>query len=399
MEMAPTHTFNFIFIGVMLILAFLVIGGIVLIVIKGGKVGRRILAGIGIGIVVLVLPVMWYRGSAVINEPAHVQLQPPQPIPASTNITPPIWMPGMENEFTASSYASPLSAAQALARQAEPFLSQLNPQKLIITGNIPSTLLIPISTVIQNHQTSAYPVEIGENINVNNYLQDHNGEIILSIDVTLQDPIITEGKPPLLIPPSVEHGTIRMAIHTPEKQQNFSAEYVDRLWVDNFAEFLNRAPSIHWILARSQTSCTSEAQARQEALRDALQQLQGRYLVEVGGKGPVALTESDITNGNFIVDRFTQSLAGSATPIWREAILIDASPNKIAQAASKTTIAATQTRKSWAGKGLSLLGMLALICLVYGFLNLATRGYYTWALRILAVVLLAAGLLALLTFS
>jgi len=121
-------------------------------------------------------------------------------------------------------------------------------------------------------------------------------------------------------------------------------------------------------------------------------------LVQIN-RNPVQFTESDIINGNFIVDRFSQCLEGSATPIWREALLIDASPNKLFDASYKIATAATQTRKSWAGKGLSLLGMLALICLVYGFLNLATRGYYTWALRILAVVLLAAGLLALLTFS
>lgn len=393
------NAFNLILIGVMLILALLVIGGIILVAIKGGKVGRWILvtSGIVFGLLLLAMLMPVFASRRVQSPTAHIQSMPAIAEPA--NVTPPIWMPGMENEFTASSYASILSAANALARQAERFLSQLNPQKLIVTGNVSHKILIPISTVIQNLQTGTYPVEIAENINVNNYLQEHESEIIVSIDVTLEDPVITEAKPPMLIPPSVEHGTMRMTIHAPGKQQEVSTEYFDRLWVDNFAEFLNRSPDIHWILARSQTSCTSEAQARREALRDALQQLQGRYLVEVGGKGPVALSEADITNGNFIVDRFTQSLAGSATPIWREAILIDASPNKIVQAASKITTVTTQTRKSWAGKGLSLLGMLALICLVYGFLNLATRGYYTWALRILAVVLLAAGLLALLTFS
>lgn len=388
MDMAPT-------LAVMALFALLVIGGIVLIAIKGGKVGRRILAGIGIGIVVLVLPVMWFRGSAVINEPAHVQLQPPQPIPTSTNVTPSIWMPGMENEFTASSYASPLSAAQALARQVEPLIAQLQPQDITLTRNTDQTILEAVALTICTNASQPRPVQLADIPDTTAYLNEHGNALIMSINITEEGSIAISSPLPFAVP----HGSVQLTIQTRDTQRSLSAGYFNRHWVENFSEFVNRTPNINWILARSQTSCTSEAQARQEALRDALQQLQGRYLVEVGGKGPVALSEADITNGNFIVDRFTQSLAGSATPIWREAILIDASPAKIVQAASKTTIAATQTRKSWAGKGLSLLGMLALICLVYGFLNLATRGYYTWALRILAVVLLAAGLLALLTFS
>jgi hypothetical protein len=32
---------------------------------------------------------------------------------------------------------------------------------------------------------------------------------------------------------------------------------------------------------------------------------------------------------------------------------------------------------------------MALVCLVYLFLNAATRGYYVWSLRVAAVVLIA----------
>ncbi len=394
MQMAPTHTIPFIFIGVMFVLALLVIGGIVLIAIKGGKIGRRILAGIGIGIVLLFLAFFYFRAGLEVNLP-QVHVQSLQNISELSHITPSIWMPGMESEFTASSYASPLSAAQALARQVEPLIAQLQPQDITLTGNTDQTILETVAEAIRSNASQPRQVQLTNVPDTTAYLNEHENAMIVSIHVTEEGSIAISGPLPFAVP----HGSVQLTVQTRDTQRSLSAGYFNRSWVENFSEFVNRTPNINWILARSQTSCTSEAQARQEALQDALQQLQGRYLVEVGGKGPVTLTESDITSGNFIVDRFTQSLAGSATPIWREAILIDASPAKIVQAANKITTVTSQTHKSWAGKGLSLLGMLALICLVYGFLNLATRGYYIWALRILAVVLLAAGILALWTFS
>jgi len=45
----------------------------------------------------------------------------------------------------------------------------------------------------------------------------------------------------------------------------------------------------------------------------------------------------------------------------------------------------------------SLAALVVLICVVYGFLNAATRGYYTWSLRIAAVVLVVVGMILVLT--
>ncbi len=383
-----------------IIVAFLVaiITGFVLT--RNHKTGRRILAGIGIGIVLLFLAIFYFRLGTVVNLP-QVHVQSLQNTSQPVNITPSIWMPGMENEFTASSYASPLSAAQALARQAEPLIVQLQPQtppeNIILTGNTNHTTLATVAETIRSNASQPRQVQITDVTDTTAYLNEHENTMIVAIHVTEEGSITASELPFYPVP----YGSVQLTIQTRDNQRSLSAGYFDRPWVENFSDFVNRNTGFVWILARSQTSCTSEAQAHQEAIQDALRQLQKRYQwIEFNGnKILVRLDESIITSGNFIVDRFTQSLEGSATPIWREAILIDASPTKIVQAASKTTIAATQTRKTWAGKGLSLLGMLALICLVYGFLNLATRGYYTWALRILAVVLLAAGLLALLTFS
>ena len=48
---------------------------------------------------------------------------------------------------------------------------------------------------------------------------------------------------------------------------------------------------------------------------------------------------------------------------------------------------------------LTFLGIAALISAVYAFLNAATRGYYTWSLRVLAIVLAIIGVLVILNFA
>ena len=72
--------------------------------------------------------------------------------------------------------------------------------------------------------------------------------------------------------------------------------------------------------------------------------------------------------------------------IYREMLLVDISPEKLDQLRHKFVQIKTSQRRDLLYRVLSLGGMLLLICLVYLFLNAATRGYYTWMLRIAAVV-------------
>jgi hypothetical protein len=105
------------------------------------------------------------------------------------------------------------------------------------------------------------------------------------------------------------------------------------------------------------------------------------------------VTAADIRNGSFIADRFAQSFTGTAGRIWRQAILINASQDKLAKLAHQKKVAHQSWRARWLGELFSIAGLTLLICMVYLFLNAATRGYYTWSLRIASVVLVMAGIL------
>jgi hypothetical protein len=103
------------------------------------------------------------------------------------------------------------------------------------------------------------------------------------------------------------------------------------------------------------------------------------------------VSEGELSSAGLIVDRFTQRFSGLAGPIWREAILVDTSEAKLSSLAEKKIVVSRVKRQSWFRTGATLVGMFLLICIVYMFLNAATRGYYSWALRVALVVLMCVG--------
>jgi hypothetical protein len=81
-----------------------------------------------------------------------------------------------------------------------------------------------------------------------------------------------------------------------------------------------------------------------------------------------------------------QSLEGSAGKIWRQALLVDTSAEKLKNLARQKAIIAQARKTGFAKMFFSILGLIVLITVVYVFLNAATKGYYAWSLRIAGVV-------------
>ncbi|MCK4628606.1 MAG: hypothetical protein KAT56_06355 [Sedimentisphaerales bacterium] len=168
-------------------------------------------------------------------------------------------------------------------------------------------------------------------------------------------------------------------------------------WVDDFADYINRNPKGHWLLARSQNPAATEQEARRQAMTNACGQV--ARLLQERGQLNRPVSPGDIRRGGFIEDRFVQKLQGLSGPIWREAMLINGAPEKLEMLAREITNATAQQRQSKRTMILSLLGMLAVISGVYLFLNAATRGYYTWSIRIMLIILTGAGVFLVLTIS
>jgi len=251
----------------------------------------------------------------------------------------PIWLPGVEDQFEADVYPSRQSAERALGLRTK-------------------------------DQTG---------VNLNTVVMETH-------------PALWSGGPES----QLSSGRVEATVAGNNQQAAINANFVEKPWVENFADFVNRNPKDKWILALSQESCVSQAEAEQQAMSNACGQV--AYLLNqmprqrFGAKGEITVTGADIGNNSFIADKFAQSFDGTAGRIWRQAILINASQDKLAALASQKKLAHQSWRTTWIHELVSVAGMAILICVVYLFLNAATRGYYTWSLRIAAVVLVLAGI-------
>src|SRR5207302_7991613 len=96
--------------------------------------------------------------------------------------------------------------------------------------------------------------------------------------------------------------------------------------------------------------------------------------------------------GNFVVDRFTQRITPprGTEKLWSHAVLVDASDDKLLPLAQHYARAVREERTTVAHDALAVAGLLAVIALVYVFLNAVTKGYFTTRLRVGAVLLGAA---------
>jgi len=323
---------------IMLMVVLPVIGLVVFLFIKSGKLGRWCIIG------AILLPTLLF----ISLRPVGVTLEPVTNISQASGGHPsnigsaPIWTEGVEDQFEADVYPSRRSAERAIGLRTKDQAG------------------VKLNTV-----------------NIETYPAPWSNE--------------PESR--------LNSGRVEATVTDNNKQTTISASFVAKPWVENFADFVNRSPKDKWILARSQRSCTSQAEAEQQAMSDACRKI-AQLLNQVRRRrSGFTVNPADIRSGGFIADRFVQSFDGSAGRIWRQAILINASQDKLTELASQKMITWRSWRVRWIHECISIVGITLLIFAVYLFLNAATRGYYTWSLRMVAIALVLAGILLVLILS
>ena len=323
----------------------------------------------------------------------HVtQLAQPRPQSSSSEHTAAIWQPGIEDEFEANVYPSKLAAVRSLGlRTGEPIRQlrgdQAWPRRAILFegGHDRALLEEFIQTAARRFPQSQWTIA-PETVAV------QPDEVGIRLDISA----VQSSPAPWQAGSAIEatRGTFRASVLAADRQTSIAAPYLEKPWIENFYGVWNSRPNKRLIIAKSAESCLTNDEANHQAVADACNQLT-RLLRQTSRAQatpslPRNVSSNDVLEGGFIVDRFAQKFAGRAGEIWRHALLIDASPEKIEQLAAHKIVAARTKRLNWAKMSLSVLGLLALITLAYAFLNAATRGYYTWSLRIAGVVLAAA---------
>jgi hypothetical protein len=386
--MVPRISLIFIMLPAMILLLLAVIAVIVLFIKLCSK-RPWIAAIIALGLLLLIVPfiilVLW---DSSVSHHAEVSLD--SMLLPSQETTTSIWLPGIEDEFEADVYPSKLSAVRSLGlhigepvRQA---FGETSPSGIILfQGAHDRGLLDEFGRAITRTFPDANWTIAPETVAV------QPDEVGIRIDIVK---VQTHPAPWLSGSENeMTSGTIQASVLAADKQASVKADFVDKPWVENLSGFLmNRRMDGAFFIAKSAESCMTEAEANQQAVQNACAQVADmlgqtsprRDGIPISFARPVNST--DILEGNFILDRFVQSFEGAAGKIWRQALLVDASAEKLKNLARRKAVIAQAMKKSFAGMFFSIIGLIVLITVVYVFLNAATKGYYAWSLRIAGVV-------------
>jgi hypothetical protein len=377
---------------------------LIILLTKAPKAG----AGLIVALVIMGLFGLYFvghRSSRPYAVVQHAMPQPPvlpeplpaQPIPPPPGAPAPIWSAGVDRELNADVYPSKAAAVQALGSRIDKSVRELvgdtnsPPQITLFQEEFDRALVVELKNAIQQVLSQA-------SCAIESELRNLKPQ---EIGITLRLPAVDVQSAPWAKSSETKalSGRIELNVSTTGGHAAASRRFVEKPWMENFAAFASTRPQQHFIIARSVGTCTSESEANQQALDDARARLTEAIGNRGGRKlGPSApeITTTDVLQGGFIVDRFAQSFEGSVGKIWRQALLIDVSGSKLAQLAGQKAREFREVKMTWARMGLSAVGVVLLIGVIYFFLNMATRGYYEWSLRIAGVILAIVAVLSVL---
>lgn len=197
-------------------------------------------------------------------------------------------------------------------------------------------------------------------------------------------------------------GFLVAEVDTPDFDFSRNMRFDQKPWVADPSRFASQYPGGHWLIAYSDMSNTQQVFAHNDAIRAAAESLLPKAEAYVSrlSPGQQHLYEQkkaadpdwlrkriadELVSRNHQTDSFVQRYDRPNYTVWREALLIDAGPGVVENitAAMVNSLSARQAdqRNTW----FSFIALAGLIFGTYLFLNMATKGYYAWMLRLAAV--------------
>jgi hypothetical protein len=166
-------------------------------------------------------------------------------------------------------------------------------------------------------------------------------------------------------------------------------------WSTRFADFVNAHPGRQWIVGSCDRPCLSESEAAASARADAARKLYpviARRLAARASDAPLLrqLIWTDVQNNKLESDRFAEQFTRPYGKVWTESVLLDVSPDRIQPLAdhyrNHLDAEHLQARRRAGLGGFAIAATAAL----YLLLNSLTRGYFTFRLRLTAMLIAAA---------
>ncbi|MCC6682136.1 MAG: hypothetical protein IT445_14640 [Phycisphaeraceae bacterium] len=152
-----------------------------------------------------------------------------------------------------------------------------------------------------------------------------------------------------------------------------------------------------WLIAYSDGFKTSQSDAHRDAIDASAKALEPQVRshftppahVELVSDDLCELVAAQLQSRQPFDDQFTQRFDRPYGTVWREALLMEVSPTLIDSLARSINNDLTQQVRHQRTTWFSLIALVVLIFGTYLFLNAATRGYYTWSLRLVLLLGLA----------
>ena len=291
----------------------------------------------------------------------------------------PIWSEGIEEQFEADVYPSKTAALYSIGRRIVKLFPDIiedygyQPQEIIVFPNSQEMQLVEELRAII---TKLYPDIV---------CRIKSDEVISQQAVTNKIGIFfyVEGKTINGYSANPKSGIIKANILAYQEEPVVEeADFIEKPWVEKFSSFVNSQPAKRYRVAISNETCLTHAEANQQAMENACS-----LIVPLVNNSRI--TYEDLIASKIVSDKFVQSFELSTGKVWREAILLDISGGRLNLLINILSKNSRDRSKDWAKTVLSVLGLFVLITIVYVFLNAATRGYYTWSLRIAGVILAA----------
>ena len=387
--------------GMIFLLLFVlpIIVSLILLAIKGGKVGK-ILSGIFLALFLFIfLWVFTFNVShqvmpePVVLRPSAIALEAPVPEIASVGT---VWRDGVEDGLKAEVYSSKKAAVRGLARQLEDVLttgaiaaSLVNNDSepgtvRILESEVEGDLVGELRSVLEEKLESEVivgGVDSGDGVTISLAYVDTENVSVWKQKVN--DPRIVnvvDGFVRESVGPHMHKGLITATVETVTGKEIESVQYSEKPWLTDTPGFMQFSGSDHWAVALSDDACMTEDQAVSQAMVKAGDMIMAKVLEghlptcpkrEGGG-----ISDQEIINCGFVSDKFTQSFYGKSGRIWRGAVLLDLSPERLKSLSPGAVVKRRVQSRIQRGisKSVASLGsVVLLICVICWFLKAATK--------------------------
>lgn len=371
--------------------------------------------------------------------PSHA----PRAVPAPAEATSGADWPLIDEQFLADQYPSEKAAAEALALHLVKSWAQAQPEnpfgaaddashrEIVVCGNAPREVLATAISTLQGRYPGVHigPPQIGKVLGnaarslgagVSAGSQPADGAesrpLILQLEVTGKG-TMTRYKNPT----QHEVGTLQGSWNYPGGTISRSVNWVSAPWLRGWpADDISsgQRTSGGWVVGYSSSLCTSPAEAHraaraaaaEELLQEARIAIQQRYMARPdwltthlsGSSGDAwlrGMLAAEINSNRPVADEFAQKFDRGYGTVYRQAVLVSDTAQVIRRVSDQFETRVHVQHESWKSIFVSFGGLMLLVLVVYLFLNAATRGYYTWSLRIASVVLIIGGILAVLAIA